>query len=438
MDLRRRIGLGVVLAGLVMATAVVAWTGHALRTDVVEEIQASERLVGLLEAAAAADEAQLLALAQGPFRHVRVSTDRSVLEHPFQADTGDGVLEALARAWVAPARSVQAIRVGAQTLYVQSDPDSEIAEIVRDARHWLLGVVVFCVSSLVAVWIAVDRALAPARRLEARILALDGVTPAPAPGHFALREYRRLSQAIDCLSDKLAAARSAQRTLAQCLIKVQEDERRDIARELHDEFGQSLTAIGLSAAYVTRNAARVPAPSLVQAASDICAESSRLGTHLRQLLSRLRPHGLDGVGLIGALHACVDDWRRRAGAVAVQAELPEQLPPLAAGTALSLYRGLQEALTNVARHSRATRVDIRLRQTDGAVCLEVTDNGAGPAPEHRSARPGVGLLGMHERALMAGGRLVLERPPDGGFRVRLSLPVEPVPLGDRHVAHCAA
>jgi two-component system sensor histidine kinase UhpB len=425
MDLRRRISLCVAVAFLVMSAAVLLGTMRSLQADVAEEMRSSAHLVSLLKATVTGDEAQLEELVAGPFRHVRVAMDRSVLEQPSRPGAADesGLMAQLARRWVGSESAIERISVGGRTLYVQSDPGSEIEEILHDARQWLTTVLVFCLLIVFAVWVAVDRALAPARRLEARIMALDGMGPLPPAQRFALKEYTVLSGAIDRLSEKLMAARAAQRTLAQCLISVQEDERKEIARELHDEFGQTLTAIGVSAAYVERNAGRASPRDLAQAAADICTQSGRLGFHLRALLSRLRPHGLEGVGLLSALRDVIDDWQRRGEGMQVRIDLPEELPRLAPGTALSLYRGLQEALTNVTRHSGASRVHIRLSHARGQVCLQIEDNGLGAGAATGSVRPGVGLLGMRERVVMAGGHLAVSTPPGGGFELRLSLPV---------------
>ncbi|QID17492.1 sensor histidine kinase [Nitrogeniibacter mangrovi] len=434
MDLRRRLTLTLAAFFLVLVGAAIAWAGVALRADVAHELEASERLVGLMRAAVSGDEALVARLADGHFRHIRVALDRASLEQPLQigaADWSERLADRLARS-ESRAAPIERIAVGPQVLYVRPDPRSEIGEIVRDAGQWVLTVLAFSLLTMATVWFAVGRALAPVRLLEARITALDDPEARGTKGpHFALREFRVLARAIDRLAAKLAAARSAQRTLSQCLISVQETERRDIARELHDEFGQSLTAIGLSAAFVQRHAGRARPAELSDAASDICHQADHLGQHLRGLLSRLRPHGLDGVGLVDTVRDCVRSWQTRTTGVEVRLDLPGHLPPIESASALCVYRGVQEALTNVARHSGATRVTIGLRCAAGCLELRVMDNGHGLA-DPRDANVGIGLLGMRERAAMAGGTLTTENSEAGGLVLVLRLPLQPTQRGVTH------
>ena len=141
------------------------------------------------------------------------------------------------------------------------------------------------------------------------------------------------------------------------------------------------------------------------------------------VLARLRPRGLDdGAQVAAALDGLVRTWQHRAPEVAIEADLPARLPALPPSAGLALYRTLQEALTNALRHSLADRVTLSLRADADAIDLVVSDNGGGRATDV-AARGRGGLLGMRERAEMAGGRVWLSDGPDGGLSVRLSLPL---------------
>jgi two-component system, NarL family, sensor histidine kinase UhpB len=210
-------------------------------------------------------------------------------------------------------------------------------------------------------------------------------------------------------------------------MEMQEAERADLARELHDEFGQALTAIGVAAAYLERHAAHVDADALRECAGDIRSQAHHMSAHVRGLLGQLRPHGLEGLGLVEALHDLVAGWTRRVPEVALTLDWPEHVPPLSREASLAVYRTLQEVLTNVQRHSRATCLHVVLRTTDDTLVLRAHDNGCGCvlSPQHVL---GAGLTGMRERAVLAAGSLTFFQPQPTGFGVELSVPVAPACL----------
>ena len=231
-------------------------------------------------------------------------------------------------------------------------------------------------------------------------------------------ELERLNGALD--------ARVREKTvelgrLAEHLQIVQEEERGRIARELHDELGQRLSAMRFVLATTRRRVARAPAaisPGLAEldAMLDGTLECSRT------IVSGLRPPVLDQLGLAAAI-----EWlARRMGAqagidCALDLSGDEGVsPPLA----LAAYRVLQESLTNVTRHSGARRMEVRLRVSPGLLALEVTDDGCGfPVEGAGPPRDRNGLLGMRERAFALGGALETGNLPTGGARVRLRLPL---------------
>ena len=423
MDLRWRLSTYLALFFGVLLVVVIAGSGISLKDDVEEEIDASVRMLELMSAAAKGDGKGVEVLALGGVRHIRVGLTREELLEPDSSHNSWWV-RTVTR-WLAADRKGEAqirqIEVGGLTLYVTPNPESEISEIVQEVGRWIATILAFSLLTGGVVWFAVGRALAPARELKARIERLDGVDEKSlTPHNFALQEFNMLSDAVDDMARKLAVARAAQRSLSQCLISVQESERRDIARELHDEFGQSLTAISLSAAYIERHSPGLALEQQRQAASDICAQADYLAQHLRALLSRLRPYGLDSVGLIETMRDCVRSWEDRRPDVVVSFDPPDSLPVTDPDKALFLYRGLQEALTNVARHSRASRVDISLEQRRGDVELSIADDGVGFDP--RASAKGFGLMGLAERASMVGGTFRIVSNGGLGCKMVLALP----------------
>lgn len=424
MDLRWRLVAWLSAFSVALLAAAVLLVGLALREDVAEEVEASTRLAELMLAVHEAREGSRAALdrllADGGLRHVRVSLERPEMEQSLRSASGAaGVLDWLADRLPGVEAPELRIPLGRDVLLVSANPRSEMLEILRDAVFMLAALLAFVLAGGTAAWFAVDRALRPVRALEDGLQQLaQGASRAALP-QFELREFRRIAQAIERLAASLADSRAAERTLARRLIDLQETERRHLARELHDEFGQSLTAIGAAAAFVERHAGSADPGSLTACARDIRGQVAQMSAHVRGLLTELRPHGLEGLGMVDALAELLAAWRQRETGIALEARLPEVLPGLAPNAGLALYRTLQEALTNVLRHSGARRAWVRVSAQAGGVCLAVCDDGCGRATR---VHPGGGLLGMRERVEMAGGRLVLGNAVEGGLRLELWLP----------------
>lgn len=228
------------------------------------------------------------------------------------------------------------------------------------------------------------------------------------------RPARMFGCHIDVTEGKLAEG--AQRALSRRLLRAQEEERRRIARELHDEIGQVLTAVKLNIEGLRRHVVPAATDRLERAVVAV----DRGLAEVKNLALDLRPSLLDDLGLVPALRWCADRHARDTG-MEVHATcdpLPAR-PPVEVETAC--FRITQEALTNVARHARASRVWIELRHSTKGLELLVRDDGAGFDP--RAAGDGsLGLAGMRERASLAGGDLQLYSEPGGGTEVRATFP----------------
>ncbi len=209
--------------------------------------------------------------------------------------------------------------------------------------------------------------------------------------------------------------------LARKLIDVQEDVFRSIARELHDEFGQVLTAVGAMLQRARKKRDEDPA-GLTQSIDETRQVVQDALENVRQLSQRLHPNVLDDYGLEGAIEWYVDQVRNQSGlSIAYEKERgwAAVVPP---DVAIHIYRILQESLNNVVRHSHAKNAWVRLGRHGMALRLEVEDRGVG-LPEVRDRADGLGLVAMRERAELMQGRLTLSRPREGGTLVRLEVPV---------------
>lgn len=222
---------------------------------------------------------------------------------------------------------------------------------------------------------------------------------------------------LEWLRDTLARRRDDLQALTQRLMSVQEEERRRLARELHDEFGQTLTA---AVAYLWLIDRRLPED--MDSLRKPVAETRRLMTQtlgaMREMSHLLRPAILDDFGLVLSLDAHVKSFAERYDIVTTfhADELPERLPP---DVETSLYRIAQEALSNVARHARASRVDVRMTVEDGKLRLRIEDDGVGLASNAR--HDGIGLIGMRERVRMLHGTIAMSAAP--GLTLNVLVPL---------------
>lgn len=428
MDLRRRLVcyLGMMLLGLLLMAVLINL--YSLRNDVAAEVSASDQLVRVLldtgqinrDLPPAEAQARLQKiLNSGPLRHITVSVGAM----PPSENRASTITKLAGMLGVEPAAGTgQLIRLGDQTLHIAPNPASEVEEKLGDSVRLCITLMFFSGATLLVARLAADRALAPFRELEAGLQRLArGEADAGLPA-FALREFRQVAGAIDNLAAALSTSHEAQRQLSRQLIRVQEDERRTLARELHDEMGQTLTAIGATAAYLERNAGQLDATHIVECAQDLRRDVRTSGEQLRAMLKRLRPHGLNGPGLTSALRELLASWQQRAPGISFILDMPATLPPLGEDIGLVLYRVAQEALTNVVRHSGATLCRLKIDADGWTLRLRIEDDGCGLVPDgpHR----GGGLLGIEERLGMVNGSLELCPGQPNGLHLQISLPLE--------------
>jgi two-component system sensor histidine kinase UhpB len=205
------------------------------------------------------------------------------------------------------------------------------------------------------------------------------------------------------------------------LQQAQEEERKRIAREIHDELGQQLTMLRFGLVKLAQAEPQPPAELRTQARALTQPVDTMIDT-VRRIATALRPAILDDLGLAAALEWLVTDFRATTtiACEAALAPLPEGMDNT---RSLTLFRILQEALTNVARHAQATRVTIRLQQTGDALVLEVQDNGRGLTEAQRTSPAAIGLFGMQERALLVGGDLTIQGRPNEGTTVTARIPI---------------
>lgn len=239
------------------------------------------------------------------------------------------------------------------------------------------------------------------------------------------RDLARELKARAMAEARLEAALLANRELSHEHLREQESERRRLARELHDEFGQYLNAIKLDA--VAMRDSGSPDHAVQAAARQIVASVDHMHVAVGGMIGRLRPAALDDLGLAAALEACVGAWRRRLPQVRFDYRLAGDPEGLGEALNVAVFRLVQEALTNAVRHSGTSvvRLDISRSQSpegQDVLRLQVADEGRGAEPAQ--LQRGFGLRGMRERVDLLGGRFELATAPDAGFRIDIELPVQ--------------
>ncbi|WP_063059984.1 sensor histidine kinase [Nocardia sienata] len=248
--------------------------------------------------------------------------------------------------------------------------------------------------------------------LDQLVVSMRRVDPLRRSGRLDERGNGDLSRVIDSFNAMVDRLESERAAASASALAAQEGERRRIARELHDEIGQSLTVALLS---MKRAADRAPADVVdvlhgAQETVRACLDE------VRGIARRLRPDVLDDLGLSSALSALCSEFGSTAG-IGVTRDVDRKLPRLDPDIELVCYRVAQESLTNIARHAGAHRVGLSLRVLGDSLVLRVCDDGRGGVAED-----GAGIRGMRERALLVDATLAIESPPGHGTEICLRIP----------------
>jgi signal transduction histidine kinase len=223
--------------------------------------------------------------------------------------------------------------------------------------------------------------------------------------------------------EKLTASREELRNLSQHLQNFREEERTTIAREIHDELGQLLTALKMDLSWLK---GKLPEENrqLLNRTRDMDHHIDETIRTVQRISAELRPGILDDLGLGSAIDWQTQEFQKRSGIICT-VENSFDCAALDRGRSTMLFRIVQEALTNISRHSEATRANVTLTETGNELVATITDNGKGISQKQLSDSSSIGLIGMRERVRYYNGRVDIDNLPDGGTSVRVT-----IPLGD--------
>lgn len=309
-------------------------------------------------------------------------------------------------------------------LTVTPSAEMEVSQAWNDLGH-LLGLSISTVLAVcLLVYLSISRALRPAQLIVAGLERMQQGQLAERLPAFELQEWQRTATAINQLAASQQQLLAERQKLSRQLLNIQEEERRYLARELHDEFGQCLTAINALAASIAQTAA-TQCPQLLSETEHISRITQHMLNSVRDLLIRLRPAELDELGLAASLHSLVSRWHAQsAGKINYQLHIEGDCACLTEVLVVTLFRICQECLTNIAKHSAATQAVLSLTIMPYQVKLVVADNGIASALPFAETS-GIGLLGIRERVTALNGQLNLTLAQPQGLIISLWLPIPP-------------
>lgn len=301
-----------------------------------------------------------------------------------------------------------------QIVLIRANPADEIAEAWAESKNLIivLALVLAVLNSIL--YVIIGQWFKPVKDIVSGLGEVEQGNFGKLNTKVSLPELQVITEKINSLAEVLKSAQEDNRKLAKKSLHIQEEERKNLAQELHDDMGQSISAIKAIAFSIHQRASD---ESTTSGAEKIEAISTHMHEHVRGMMSKLRPTTLDELGLIPALQHMVDEWNDHHSEKFCSIKITDRIETSDPDIKINLYRIVQEALTNVARHSNATEVRILL--THGtAFQLSIIDNGIGFNPEKISA--GLGLLGIRERSQALGGQCKITTEPTKGVRIDIT------------------
>ncbi|AFJ01436.1 sensory box histidine kinase [Methylophaga frappieri] len=306
-------------------------------------------------------------------------------------------------------------------MIIRADPIDEIEEAWGESQSYFWSVVAMMGVIFLAINVVFNSMLRTVHSIVIGLRRVESGQYGKKLPNFQISEFDVIASEINNLTDALQAARDSNQALARHTMHIQENERRNLSRELHDEMGQSLTAIKAMA--VTNRKETANHVQISDSMIEICTHLSGV---VRSMMRTLHPLSLTDLGLGATLSDMVNESRRRYPALKINLQYDHRLDAIPHELAIHVYRIVQESLTNVVRHANATHIWIQVikegETSTPRVVMRIKDDGQGKSIDEK--QPGFGILAMRERVENMGGRFRFESVPNQGASVQAWMPID--------------
>ena len=310
-------------------------------------------------------------------------------------------------------------------ILIKPDPLDEIHESWIETRNILIFLSIFIILVNILIYIAIGLYLSPIEKI------LDGLSNIKKGNyklklpHFRLPELEKISQQFNHMTQVLLETKARNQLLTKRSLEIQEEERRNLSQELHDELGQTITAIKAVAVSIS-NKTTLEKRYINSSVKTIVEYSDHVYQVAKNMMHRLRPSVLDEFGLVKALQNMIDEWNDNQDSIFCDFTFLDVPTDLSESLKINIYRIIQESLTNTLKHSNASQVTVaikkdRLDNTE-RINLKIEDNGIGI--DQDKIIPGFGLLGMKERVEMNGGIFEFESSTGNGVKINIFVPIK--------------
>ena len=310
-------------------------------------------------------------------------------------------------------------------ILIKPDPLDEIHESWIETRNILIFLSIFIILVNILIYITIGLYLSPIEKI------LDGLSNIKKGNyklklpHFRLPELEKISQQFNHMTQVLLETKARNQLLTKRSLEIQEEERRNLSQELHDELGQTITAIKAVAVSIS-NKTTLEKRYINSSVKTIVEYSDHVYQVAKNMMHRLRPSVLDEFGLVKALQNMIDEWNDNQDSIFCDFTFLDVPTDLSESLKINIYRIIQESLTNTLKHSNASQVTVtikkdRLDNTE-RINLKIEDNGIGI--DQDKIIPGFGLLGMKERVEMNGGIFEFESSTGNGVKINIFVPIK--------------
>ncbi|MEE9338022.1 MAG: ATP-binding protein [Methylococcaceae bacterium] len=306
----------------------------------------------------------------------------------------------------------------ALTLLIQANPMDEIAEVWDESLSFFTTLLLLVLFTFLSVHLVFDKTLSAIHSIVDHLKGIEKGEYQNKLPDFSTQEYGDIATAVNHMTDVLDSTRRQNRALTQHSLEIQEEERQRLSQELHDEFGQSLTAIKVMA--VTAAHEKADTKKITGSIVEIC---DHLMTVVRSMMKQLHPLILTELGLKATLEDMVNQWEDRHASMSFNLNCDDAVDMLGRTIVIQIFRVIQESLTNIIRHADANHVtiNIKIKSNPDVLDLSIIDDGQGCNLDKITS--GFGLLGMEERINLLGGSFKIQSQVNQGTQINAQLPL---------------